>query len=248
MQNNHKIEIDNKVKNVILKLFNKKRIISLLFFGTNAFKNNTNSDSDYDFILVLDRYNSNDMIKLRRGIISTKLNKLKLDINFIYLKDLNTRGKNNFQLRSLLPDFYQYLENAQILYGKNIFKINPVKLENTKIKKMIDFKIQEHYGRCDKIFTKGYSNEETYKSVAKYTRDMIRYILIRNNFIKIEDMTKLTFIDYLSIVKKYKLFSISEIKHLSLLKNQYSKEKDLYLVDIIRRRVYDKYLQLYKSS
>ena len=125
----------------ISSTFGINRIVCFLYFGSNAFKLNVNNRSDYDFLLLLDKYNKNDLSKLRR-IVSTKMfGKTDLNLNILYQRDILKRGLNDFQLRSLRPDFYSYLETTICLIGNNFFERYPLIISNKKLCVYVDFKI-----------------------------------------------------------------------------------------------------------
>jgi len=239
--------IKDQIVSNIQRFFNEKRIISLLFFGTRAFNVNINPNSDYDFMLILDKYNASDIFQLRK-ITTKKTNLLAgVTINFLYLTDILKRGKINFQQRSVLADFYVYLRDAKILLGKNIFKDDPLFLEEQQLKKILDFKIQECYGRCDKILLQNSSDESVYPQIQKYTREMIRGLLIRQKYIEISDIPNLRYSEMFQVITKKKLFFKKTADNFRLLLDyEYSPIK-FKKVDHIRRLIYEKYLKIFSS-
>ena len=241
-------DIGDKIKNIVISTFDKTRIKSLLYFGTSAFNITANNEYDFDFILILDKYHQNDLIKLRKAIIKNGLNKFNIDLNFLYLTDIKKRGIENFQIRSLRTDFCDYLKTSIVLYGTNIFKNKSFSLSKKQIRSMFDFKIQEHYGRCDKLFTKAYPNEQIYKNLTKYTRDFVKFLLIRQGMIKIVDMSKYSYQDFIKIANENKLFNMTTQKQLIRLIKPFSGDKDVLEVDKIRRNIYLAYLDIYKNS
>jgi hypothetical protein len=239
--------IGNQISECVQNTFNKKRIIALLFFGSRAFGFDVHPKSDYDFLLVLDKYYPLDIFKLRK--ITTKKTNLEAEVtvNFLYLDDINKRGKMNFQLRSVLGDFYTYLGEAKTLLGNNIFKENPISFEEVQITKLLDFKIQEYYGRCDKLLLQNPANKVVYSQLQKYTREMIRGLLIRQKYIEIRDISKLSYVKMFQIAAEHKLFSSEIIENFQgLLDFKFSPLK-LRKLEKVRRIVYEKYLDLYSS-
>lgn len=239
--------MEQKFKRLVLKTFGLKRVISLLYFGTRAFVG-ANCDSDYDFMLILDKYNPSDIFKLRKICQSNQFKNLDLNVNFLYLSDIKVRGRKNFQLRSLRTDFYKYLEGAIVLYGNNIFKSHSLKMSRRKVIDLMDFKIQEHHGRCDKLFLQNLKDEALYKNIRKYVKGIIRFILIRENIMTIKDITKYTFKDVFDLAARSKIFKLSTVaKFTTLLKEDSSKRK-LKALDSVRRSVYETYLGLYSKK
>lgn len=238
--------MEQKFKRLVLKTFGPKRIVSLLYFGTRAFVG-SNNDSDYDFMLILDKHNSSDIFKLRKICLSKQFKDLDLNINFLYLKDMEIRGKANFQLRSLRIDFYKYMENAIVLIGKNVFKEDPLGIRRSKIVDLMDFKIQEHYGRCDKMFLQNLKDEILYKNIKKYVKGIIRFILVRENIITIKDIIKYSFNDIFDLAAHSKIFPSSTAIRFTTLLEDYSEKKSLKTLDSIRRSVYKTYLDLYSK-
>jgi hypothetical protein len=239
--------VEQKFTKLILKTFGSKRIISFLYFGTRAFVGACN-ESDYDFMLILDKYNSSDIFTLRKICQSSQFKSLDLNVNFLYLSDIKVKRKENFQLRSLRLDFYKYLENAIVLIGKNIFSKVPVKLSRNKIRDLMDFKIQEHYGRCDKLFTQNLGDKSLYENIRKYVKGIIRFILIKENIMTFGDITKYTFEEIFDLAAKNKIFPTPTVAKFSVLLKDYSGRKSLENLDNLRRLVYEKYLNLYSKK
>ena len=239
--------MEQKFKRLVLKTFGLKRIASLLYFGTRAFVG-ANCDSDYDFMLILDKYNPLDIFKLRKVCQGTQFRGLDLNVNFLYISDMKARGLENFQLRSLRTDFYKYLENAIVLVGKNIFKNNSLKMSRKKLIDLMDFKIQEHYGRCDKMFLQNHIDEILYKNIRKYVKGIIRFILIREGLMTIGDIIKYSFDDVFDLATRSKIFTPSTSTKFTSLSKDYSGKNSLEILDSVRRSVYETYLKLYSKN
>ena len=79
--------IEDKFSREILKAFSTKRIASLLYFGTRAFGLNVNDSSDYDFMLVLDKYAAADNSKLRQILKRKPFENLDINLNLLYLSE-----------------------------------------------------------------------------------------------------------------------------------------------------------------
>lgn len=236
--------LEEKLTQEILNVFQKKRIISFLYFGTRAFGLNINEDSDYDFMLVLDKYVPDDAAKLRKVIQKKIFAGLDMNLNLLYLSDFKVRGKMNFQIRSLSLPFYKYLEESELLFGVNIFKNNPIKLTRNAMRKMEDYKIQEYYGRCDKLYFSKISDRNLYKHLRKYTKDILWLLLIREGKMAVEGLTKIPFEEMVKLAQYNNLVSSLMGKELLCILNKDFSIVNLQTTEKIRRFLYQKFLKL----
>lgn len=240
--------IEQLFRKQVINTFSTKRVVSLLYFGSRAFNINICVDSDYDFMLILDKYHYSDILKLRDISQSSAFESLDLNINIMYLRDIEARGKSNFQIRSVQSSLYKYLENAKVLMGKNIFKENPLKLSSKKVRDLMAFKIQEYYGRCDKITLQNRPSAKLYSHLQKYTREILRMVLIQEHIMSIDDIidTPYTKVFELIILKKYLPQTLK--KDLPLLLKDKINEFDIKKINKIRRMAYDRYLKLFAEK
>ena len=112
----------------------------------------------------------------------------------------------------------------------------------------MDFKIQEYYGRCDKLFLQNATEEAVYKQVRKYVKDMIRFILVREGILTLEDITKYTFEDIFKFADEKRMFPKAvTTQFFGLLKN-YVNKNSLENIEFVRRSVYQKYLRLFSRK
>lgn len=241
---NDKNEIVSIIKDSFLNKFNNSRIVSLLFFGTRAFNINRDN-SDYDFIIILDKYDKSDLSKIRSLCDINELKSIDLNLNLIYHEDIKTRKKENFQIRSLALGFYEYLSVAKVIYGKNIFYDDPLTLSPQDITNEYKFKLQEYYGRCDKLFVQKKSDKNLYDHLAKYTLDIIRFFIILKGIIKIKDMAKYSFEDILEVATNNKVFNQNLLNRLPSLLKPYVDKECILEIENIRRLVYEDYLSLF---
>lgn len=238
------MKVEEELKQQIAKEF-KKRVITLLFYGSRAFNLNVHENSDYDFTLVLNKYEFEDTLKLNRIIKSKSLNTFNIEINLAYKKDIDTRGKEKFQMRTSLTTYYNYLENIPPLLGENIFAKNPLKISTEEAQECWYFKIQEYYGRCDKILVNQELNKSSLETVCKYTKEMVRASLLSQDIIGIGDITRLSYKDIFEIAIKEKCLQKNSLKSIyNILRNDYSYQD----VEFIRRAIYKKYLNLFKLT
>jgi len=239
--------IDRRLSREIVKSFGTKRIVSLLYYGTRAFELNTSGKSDYDFVLILDKYHETDTFILRRIVKKKMFDGIRFDLSLLYQSDLKKIGKSNFQVRALSLTYYKYLENAKVLLGENIFRKSPIRLDKHKQKKLMGYRIQEFYGRCDMLYVKSFANAELYVQLKKYVKDILWFLLCGVGVIELKDLTLIPFEDILCLAKKNRILnSTGYLDFLGLLKKDYSLSS-LRKLENLRRKIYEKYLSLYYS-
>lgn len=235
--------IDQKLAKRLLRIFEQKRIVTFMYFGTRAFDINVNKNSDYDFILVLDRFILTDSMKIRSILQQKPFLGLEINLSYIYLHDIKIRGFDNFQIRSVLKDLCIYLVGAKVLLGKNIFLENPIHVSGKKIQQIMSFKIQEFYGRCDKLFTQNLPNNKLCALLRHNIKTMTRYYLIMLGFVKIKDIDKVSYGRIFEIAKANKLFSYQFYNLSSKLLKYQSDKRAIQNLEFLRRIVYEKYLK-----
>ena len=240
--------LEVRLSSKISRRFGKGRIVSFLYFGSRAFNMSVRGDSDYDFMLVLDKYVSTDIEKLRKIVRSKEFLDEDLNLNFLYLTDIKFRGKANFQIRSLSLPFYIYLAGAKLLEGRNIFNEDPIRLRKDSLAKMEGFKIQEYYGRCDKLYFQKITDDDLYFQLRKYTKDICWLLLVVRGVLKVNDLTKMRFEEILRIAISNNIISKSHAKDFQiLLRDNFSKTR-LRRLEKIRRYLYLRYLDFSKPQ
>jgi hypothetical protein len=223
--------------------FGFNRIISFLYFGSRAFEINVVNNSDYDFFLILDKYLKSDILKIRDILMDKQFCDLDINLNIGYFNDIQYRGINNFQIRSLFKDFYVYLQDAKVLIGNNIFRENPLQITEDQISKITSFKIQEFNGRCDKLFTQKLTDHELISRLQHNTKAMFRYLLLNFGAVKIRDINKLNYTQLFCIAIRNKILT-EDLKPLCkiLLDDNFSICK-LKKIEKVRRIIYERYLR-----
>jgi len=239
-------QIVAKFQNAVLGIFKHPRIVSLMYFGTRAFNIN-NDESDYDLMLILDKYNASDSWRIRSLVNQDEFKSLDLNLNFLYFDDISIRGSKNFQLRSVSSSLYEYLACARTLVGENIFIKDPLVLSSNEIVDAFKFKIQEYYGRCDKLFVQKMSERDLYLKLTKYIRDITRFFFIMKGGMTIKDMANYSCNDIFDMAITKKIFSPTLLKKLPVLLKPYSGKDSILEVEKIRRLVYEEYLSAYFS-
>jgi len=94
----------------------KKRVISLIFFGSQRYKR-SKIGSDYDLYLVLDKYNQEDVSNIRKIVNEIKIH---LDLTIQYFDQMSL-DPNDFQDGSMGCFALDYLSLGKCLLGTNIF-------------------------------------------------------------------------------------------------------------------------------
>lgn len=236
------MKVEEELKKQISKEFSS-RVITLLFYGSRAFSLNTHQTSDYDFILVIDRYQSTDTSRLNYILNSDFFKNLPIEINLVYKEDMDIRGKENFQMRTSLATYYQYLETITPILGDNIFARNHLKLTLKERKKMHYFKIQEYYGRIDKILIENELTKQSMELAAKYCKDMARYFVLSQGYLNEPDIQHLTFAEIIKLaITKHLLPSSIFLFFQNILNEEYN----YYDIESARRIIYDSYLKLFE--
>lgn len=235
--------MDNIIKYIkqnICSSFGKERIISLLFFGTRAFNKNVTGFSDYDLVLILDDWKCGDSLLLRKIINSPFLGMADINLSLLYKSDIETRGINNFQLRTLKLDIYKYLSTAKVLIGKNYFKENPVTMTSVNLKEYANFKIQEFNGRCDKLYMENISLPELTNKIKKYSREMLRSILISEGKLSFSEIKDIKYQNMYKVAILEKYINSEDANNLT--------SDNLKRIEITRRNIYLKYLDIFYRS
>lgn len=230
----------NFIEQKIRFAFGEKRIVSLLFFGTRAFKINVSKYSDYDLVLLLDDWRPGDSNTLRAIINTPFLWKTDINLSLLYQSDIETRGINNFQLRTLKLDIYKYLSLARVIIGNNYFKRHPVTISTVNLKEYANFKIQEFYGRCDKLYMENISTPELTNTIKKYSREMLRSIMISEGKLSFAKIKNLEYQKMYKAAVANKYISNNDAKNLE--------SDNLNKIEATRRNIYLKYLDLFYRS
>lgn len=144
-------------------------------------------------------------------------------------------------MRSVLKTYYKYLEGIQPLLGNNIFKLDPVYMTLDQKKECYYFKLQEYYGRIDKLYLTQGINSHSLEIAAKYTKDMLRHLVLSQNYLKEDCYTNLLILDVFSVAVQNNLLSESlfqRIKNISKGIYRYNE------IESVKRTIYNTYLKL----
>lgn len=222
--------------------FGSKRIICLLFYGSNAFNRAERPNSDYDFYLLLDKYQSKDK-RLLKAL--TKSVDFELDLTYQYLVDLETVRWENYQLGN--HGLFYMLNFAQsiTLLGTNVFQRKLVNLESMPIKKSIMFQIQEYFWRLDNWHLKEADPTRLRENYTKYINRIISDMLLLNGDICFSEINRHKYCDTAKLIKSAGYFSNETIRlvHAVFIKHKNSLQSLLKL----QRALYEDFLRQYKK-
>jgi uncharacterized protein len=176
-------DINKIVVEKTISLFGKNRIICLLRYGPKIRFDGT-PPTDFDFLLLLDKYQSKDYLLL------SFLKKLNLPIEvFVDYKDqILLRGIKNYQRGRHGSYFFKILASADTLLGRNFYKESEGKSDKNKIKSDLLYRIEEYFYRIQKSVL----NEQNFnkKDIEKYLGRIVTDLLLVTDNIQFSDMHK----------------------------------------------------------
>lgn len=225
-------------ENIIL-LFDKKRIICLLRYGPKT-KFDGIPPLDFDFLLLLNKYQNNDYLILSR------FKKLGLPVEiFIDYKDsILSKGIKNYQRGRHGSYFFKILSSADTLLGKNFYKENEKQLDKNKINLDLLFRVEEYFYRIQKSVTN--ENIPNKKEIEKYLGRILTDLLLVENNLQFSDMHKYHYTDI--IFNIINTTDIIDAKTKNLISKFLSKSNlDLNLLGEIINALYKKYLKINKN-
>lgn len=159
--------MEKKVSERIATAFGK-RIVCLLYYGSNAFPQKSRSKlSDYDFCLVLDRYKEKDISKLKE--ITKDYN--GIDLTLHYVEDLDELGWNNFQHGNHGVFFLLHLASARTLLGVNVFSRKIPYINRQNVIDSLERQIIEYFWRLNHWYL---SELDESKLAVRYKKYLIR--------------------------------------------------------------------------
>jgi len=158
-----------------LKINFNKRIVCLLYYGSNAYKREVKKSSDYDFCLVLDQRLPNDLNKIKS--ITKKLFKVEMTLH--YLDELKKDGWNNFQSDNHGVFYLYNFASAKSLIGDNIFLRKMHLVKSDEVIASLRRQIIEYFWRLDNCFFT-LSDENLVKSdiIRKYSVRIVQDLLL----------------------------------------------------------------------
>lgn len=161
---------EHTVLEKVLNLFPPERVICLLFYGSNAFKRSEHRSSDYDFYILLNKYESGDTNNLK-DVVSCFNEGKTIDLTYQYLEDIERVGWDSYQLGNHGVFYILNFAQAITLYGTNVFQRRLSQLHSNLITDSIMRQIQEYFWRLDDWIIKEEWNENL---ISKYKKYLIR--------------------------------------------------------------------------
>lgn len=172
--------IDSIVSEKVLSMFKKERITSLLRYGPKS-KFDGSPPSDFDFLLLLNKYNYDDYTKLA----SIKSLNLPIEIFIDYKDEILNKGIINYQRGRHGSYFFKILAYADVLIGDNFYKKYEYKLDKNKINLDLLYRIEEYFYRIQKSIVNGNPQKE---DIEKYIGRILTDLLLVNGSIDFKDM------------------------------------------------------------
>lgn len=221
-----------------------KRIICLLYYGSNAYNREIKENSDYDFCLVLDQRKSKDLNSIRE--ITKKFSKIELTLH--YLKDLEFDGWDNFQSDNHGVFFLYHFASAKAIIGDNIFSRKIHLIQMNYIIDSLRRQIIEYFWRLDnKIFT--LSDEELIESdiFRKYPVRITQDLLIACGDISFAEINQINYHEFFNKFIKDKKYFQNQTKELLLMvinRENISVDKLITLKEVLYedfRRIFKEY-------
>jgi len=227
----------NKVMvNKITSLFNKNRIICLLRYGPKE-KFEGSLPADFDFLLLLDKYQNNDYLLL------SCFKKLDLPVEvFIDYKDqIISKGIKNYQRGRHGSYFFKILASAETLFGNNFYKENENQLDNNKINSDLLYRVEEYFYRIQKsVINDGKSSKS---EIEKYLGRILTDLMLVTGEIQFQDMHNHHYTHIIFDVLKSTNIISTHTKN--LIKEFTSKSiLDIILLGEIIGELYEQYLKI----
>jgi len=174
-------DIEKIIIEKINSLFNKDRIICFLKYGPKE-KFDGSSPEDFDFLLLLEKYQKEDYSKLS----SIKKMNLPIEIFIDYKDQIISKGIENYQRGRHGSYFFKILSYAETLIGNNYYKENQDKLNESKINFDFLYRIEEYFYRIQKNII----NIENIKKpeIEKYLGRILTDLMIIKKEIEFKDM------------------------------------------------------------
>ena len=229
-------------KGDLLGLYGEKRIVSLLFYGSQAFNRSQSRYSDYDFYLLLDSPKANDALVGRDFV--QRLD--SIDITIQYLDLIEARGWKNFQFGNHGIFFLLHLASAITLHGTNIFQRKLTIIEPSKIRQSLFAQIEEYFWRLNHWFLTIKDEEWLLSQYKKYIIRIIEDILLLFGDISFAEINTLTYQEIICSFLATKGYFSSETKKLAI--NSYASNTELLQLNKLLHLLNYDYLKIYNNA
>lgn len=200
--------VDKIVRDKILSLFHKERIVCLLRYGPIKQTNNK-PPSDFDYLLLLDNYQCGDY----QLISSIKPLNLPVEIFVDYHRHILQKDISNYQRGCHGSYFIKILGSAHTVYGKNFFTKYINKIDTKKIKSDLCFRIEEYFYRIQKEIINNPIPDKN--KINKYIGRIVTDILLLSENLNFSDVNKFHYSEVLFTIRTFQIFRHSKV-HLLL--------------------------------
>jgi len=144
--------------------------------------NNGSPPKDFDFLLLLDRYQHDDYQLLS---LFKKLD-LPVEIFIDYKDQILSKGIKNYQRGCHGSYFFKILSSAEILIGNNFYKENEKYLDENKINSDLLYRLEEYFYRIQK---NAINNKSCGKhQIEKYLGRILTDLMLVTGEIRFKDM------------------------------------------------------------
>ncbi len=220
----------------ITSLFGKRRIICLLQYGPKT-RFDGSPPADFDFLLLLDKYQNNDYLLLSRF---KKLG-LPIEVFIDYRDQIISKGVKNYQRGRHGSYFFKVLSSADILLGNNFYKENENQLDNNKINLDLLYRVEEYFYRIQKnVINDKRSNKN---EIEKYLGRILTDLLLVTGEIQFHDLHNYHYSSIMSNILKSSGTINTHTKNL-ILKFQSEPSLDINLLGKIVGLLYKQYLKI----
>lgn len=210
-------------------------------FGS-SFSNAVTPPEDYDFLLLLNQYEINDLTLLK------KVNgHLPVELVIDYLDQINRRGLENYQRGRHGSYFVACLASAKCLLGQNFYLSNFGKIPRSSIKRDLLYRIEEYFYRIQKYYVIGaHEDADAMRMIRKYLSRICMDLMLFSEELEFQDVHKYHYLDIINrLVMQAKSFA-PELKE--KLKKFFAEENQFNLIPEIIPQLYSLYLDYFEVN
>lgn len=228
----HKERIIDVARSFIIDVFGMSRIECVILYGSSI-TDDSLPPEDYDLLLLLDTYNTDDVAVLRK-----LKDKIPVELFIDYKDHILRKGFNNYQRGRHGSYFFACLAYGECIIGDNFYKHYLSHIDRLCIKKDLLFRIEEYFYRIQKHYLNA-TNVRAYDQIRKYILRIVFDILLYSEVIELRDFHK---VHYLNIYEMYVSKSLIFNDQLKQLLGNFLRKEDMTLVPLIIKELYELYL------
>ncbi len=233
-------DIDKIVTEKVISLFGRNRILCLLCYGPKIQLNGT-PPADFDFLLLLDKYQDKDYLLLS---FFKKLN-FPVEIFIDYKDQILLKGIKNYQRGRHGSYFFKILASADTLLGKNFYKENERELDRGKINSDLLYRVEEYFYRIQKSMINEQNSSK--KDIEKYLGRIVTDLLLVTGDIQFSDMHKYHYTSVMSEILEWTDVISTGTKKL-IAKFQSESDIDINLLGKLVGALYKQYLEIRRNT